>query len=95
MLLRKLNEWSRPDFKFGPFKKRDEMHLVVLWGEVIRMYCFLSLKEKWVEFEFQGHREEFHQEGVKAGEDNRGLPAPAPRVSCGYCGKANHTEDIC
>ena len=70
---RKLNEWSRFDFKFGPFKQRDEMHLAVPPDETIRMYCLLSLEEVWVEFESKEHQEELHQEGLTTEEDNRRL----------------------
>ena len=72
MLLRKLNEWSRPDFRFGLFKQRDMVHLVVLLGEVIRMYYLLSLEEVRVEFDYQGHQEELHPKGLKMEGDNRG-----------------------
>ena len=76
MLLTKLNEWSRPDFKFGPFKPRNVVHLVVLLGEVIRMYHLLSLEEVRVESELVEHQEEeLHLEGhkVEKDKDNIGL----------------------
>ena len=73
MLLTKLNEWSRPDSKFGSFKPRDVAHLVVLLSEAINMYHLLSLGGVRVEFESQGHREEFHPEGLKVEGDNRSL----------------------
>ena len=49
MLSKRLNEWSRPDFKFGPFKLRGVVHLVVYLGEVIRMCHLLNLEEVRVE----------------------------------------------
>ena len=76
MPLINLNEWSRLDFKFGPFKPRNVVHLVVLLGEVIRMYHLLSLEEVRVEFELLGHREEeLHLKGLKVekDKDNIGL----------------------
>ena len=76
ILLKRLNEWSRPDFKFGSFKLRGVVHLVVLLGEVIRMCHLLSLEEVREEPELLGHREEeLHLEELKVegDRDNRGL----------------------
>ena len=77
MLSKRLNEWSRPNFKFGPFKLRSVVHLVVLLDEVIRMCHLLSLEEVWVEPELRGYQnEELPLEELKVEEDkdNRGLP---------------------
>ena len=73
MLLRKFNEWSRPDFKFRLFKQTDEVHQVILPGKMIRMCRLISLEEARVEFESQGHRDELHLEGLKMEENNREL----------------------
>ena len=73
MRWRRLNEWNKPDLKFGPFKQRDEVHLAVLPGEAIKVYHLLSLEEVRVEFKFQEYQEELHQEGLTTREDNRGL----------------------
>ena len=76
MLSKRFNEWSRPDFKFGPFKLRGVVHLVVRLGEVIRMCHLLSLEEVRVEPELLGHREEelhLKELKVEGDRDNRGL----------------------
>ena len=74
-----LNEGSRLDFKFGPFMPSNEMHLVVLLDEVIRMYHLLSLEEVHVESGLVGHQEEeLHLEGLQV-EKDKGNLGPSPR----------------
>ena len=81
MLSTKLNEWSRLNFKSGPFKPRNVVHLVVLLGEAIRMYHLLSLDEVRMESELLGHRiEELHLEGLKV-EKDKGNIGPPPKSS--------------
>nr|XP_027124217.1 uncharacterized protein LOC113740903 [Coffea arabica] len=33
--------------------------------------------------------------GASSSAPGRGVPTPTPRASCGYCDRANHTEDAC